>query len=65
MQFRIFTYVATIKHDRGKFKLTVHARNKGVAREMITKAEGCPDRAILSLKRVKMPRRKHHATNRD
>lgn len=50
----IETFIATIKHDNGKFRLRVVSLNgeKG-AIEQITLAEHCPECAIMKLVKIK------------
>jgi len=45
-------FAVKLKHDRGFFTLYVVARNADTARHMVREAEGCPDRAIVSVRRV-------------
>lgn len=45
-------FAVKLKHDRGFFTLYVVARNANAARYMVREAEGCPDRAIVSVRRV-------------
>lgn len=44
------TFIAKLKHDSGTFRLQVRAGSVAAARQAIKAAEGCPDRAIISLK---------------
>lgn len=48
------TYVATLKHDNGKIRIRVVSMSgeKG-AIEQICKAENCPERAMIKLKKIK------------
>lgn len=41
-----------LKHDHGFFTLYVVARNATAARHMVREYEGCPDRAIRSVRRI-------------
>jgi hypothetical protein len=47
------TFIATIAHDKGIFRLKVTAKNKARAAFLIMKAEGCPSHAILQLSKAK------------
>ena len=42
-------YKAVLKHDDGKFELTVYARNFQSAIQQIMNNEKCPESAIKSL----------------
>lgn len=42
-------YVMHVKHDHGKTRLVVHARNIAEAVSMLCAAEGCPERAIFKI----------------
>lgn len=46
---KYYKYTAKIRHDNGMFTINVIATTASAAREIICKAEGCPDRAILTL----------------
>lgn len=48
----INTYLATVKHDKGTDTFNVTATSEDNARQIIAKAEGCPARAIISLKKI-------------
>lgn len=43
------TYRVTVKHDNGYAVILVYARSILAAREIVKKAEGCPDSAICSI----------------
>ncbi len=42
-------YRLTLKHDHGKVKLTTVASSEKSARLIVTKAENCPDCAIVNV----------------
>jgi len=46
-------FIATVKHDNGKirFRVVSLSGEKGVI-EQITAAEGCPERAIVKIKKI-------------
>ena len=46
-------YRATLRHDHGRFRLTVFAPSEESARRMICAAEGCPERSILKVEKLK------------
>jgi hypothetical protein len=46
------TYISTIKHDNGTFKLRVTAKDIETAKYLIMSAEGCPERAIIKMKAI-------------
>ncbi len=46
-------FSATIKHDKGSFKIHTVATSEEVAKQMIMKAEGCPESAIIKIKTKK------------
>lgn len=48
---RFYRYTFTLRRDSGTVKLTTAARNKQAAREIIKRAERCPDRAIVAIVR--------------
>ena len=41
-----YDYIFKLKHDNGSIRMKVIARNEEVARNMIMRAELCPNRAI-------------------
>lgn len=43
------TFIFTLRHDTGKFRLTVYASNMNAAFDQVMKAEGCPRSAILKV----------------
>lgn len=43
-------YQAKLKHDKGTVKITVLAPNRAAAIKRICLLEGCPERAILTIK---------------
>jgi len=43
-------YTARLKHDAGTVKITVLAPNRAAAIKRICLLEGCPERAILTIK---------------
>lgn len=48
----INTYIATVKHDQGTDIFNVTATSEDNARQIIGKAQGCPARAIISVKKL-------------
>jgi hypothetical protein len=48
----------TLQHDNGKFNIRTTAKDEQTAREIVCKAEGCPDRAIIKVVEVKPRKRK-------
>ena len=49
INFKTNRYKAVLKHDDGKFELTVYARNYQSAIQQIMNNEKCPESAIISL----------------
>lgn len=45
-------YMATLKHDNGKFRLWSWAADKADFIAIVMRAEGCPRRAIRKIKRL-------------
>lgn len=49
----IETYIATLKHDKGKARVkVVSLSGEQGAIQQITAVEGCPERAIIKLKLI-------------
>lgn len=46
------TFTFTLKHDGGKYKLSVYARSYESAKETVLKAENCPECAIIKYTEV-------------
>ena len=44
------TFRFKLHHDQGTTTIKVTARNETAAREMLMRAEGCPDRSISLIK---------------
>ena len=44
-------YAVTTKHDKGRYTITTAAQSAAAARNIVRAAEGCPDCAIVSVKR--------------
>lgn len=42
-----YLYRVTVKHDSGRFGMTVMAESGAEARQKVMDAEGCPERAIV------------------
>lgn len=51
-KFEVNEYIVTVKHDEGKTKLRVTASSEDAAKKKIMSAEGCPERAIISIKKA-------------
>lgn len=53
MAMTIETYIVTLKHDRGRTRLKVVSLNgEQGAKEQIMAAEGCPESAIVKMKKI-------------
>ena len=51
-KFEVSEYIITVKHDEGKKKIQTSASSEDVAKKKIMSAEGCPESAIISIKKV-------------
>ena len=45
-------YLVTLRHDKGTFRLTVTATCFAAAVAIAASAEGCPEGAIVNIKRL-------------
>ena len=49
----LFEFEVTVKHDNGKIKIVTVARSIGALVHIVMAAEGCPERSIINIKRLK------------
>lgn len=42
-------FILTLKHDKGKIKISTFAENEKIAIEKICNSEGCPQSAIIKI----------------
>lgn len=45
-------YIVTVNHDNGKVKIRTHAQDEITAKSIVIAAEGCPERAIQSVRKI-------------
>lgn len=46
-------YILTVKHDEGIQKIRVNATDEAQAKTMVMKAEGCPECAIIRIRKAR------------
>jgi len=44
-------FILTLKHDKGKIKISTFAENEKMAIEIICNSEGCPQSAIIKIEK--------------
>jgi hypothetical protein len=44
-------FILTLKHDKGKIKISTFAENEKIAIEKICNSEGCPQSAIIKIEK--------------
>ncbi len=49
-------FIVTVQHDNGTVKIRVIASDESKARQMVMKAEGCPESAIIRVRRARYNR---------
>jgi hypothetical protein len=51
-KLEVSEYIVTVKHDEGKKKIRTSASSEDAAKKKIMSAEGCPESAIVSIKKA-------------
>lgn len=51
-EFEVKKFLVRVKHDNGIVRITTTASSEDAAKQKIMSAEGCPERAILSVKEI-------------
>ena len=51
-KFEVSEYIVTVKHDEGNRKIRTSASSEDAAKKNVMSAEGCPENAIISIKKA-------------
>lgn len=51
-EFKVKKFLVRVKHDGGVIRITTTASSEDAAKQKIMSSEGCPERAILSVKEI-------------